>query len=188
MISLVSATAFVGLFFCNNTRRTRWSRWSPKLTHARHHCVAGNSNSVALSIVDFCMRIACWPHPWMSSYAWAFSEPNCTDIVQRICAVKPGRMRSAAMMLAASRSCLLGGFALLVALVTQVLDTQVLVALVTQVLVTLVTQCLRRCIMGEVCDTRAQGSTTLEWLGSAHCIGSTACSCLVIRDSHLLGV
>ena len=110
--------------------------------------------------------------------------------VQRIGAVKPGRMRSAAMVLAASRSYLLGGFALLVALVTQVLDTQVLVALValvTQVLVKLVTQCLRRCATGEVCGTR-QGSTILEWLGSAHCIGGTVCSYLVIRASHLLGV
>jgi hypothetical protein len=65
------------------------------------------------------------------------------------------------------------------------LVTQVLVTLVTQVLVT---QCLRRCCTGEVCGTRAQGSTALEWLGSAHCIGGTVCSYLVIRDSHLLGV
>jgi hypothetical protein len=70
--------------------------------------------------------------------------------VQRIGVVKPRHM--------------------LVALVTQVLVTlvtQVLVTLVTQVLVTLVTQvlvtqCLRRCDTGEVCDTRAKGSTTLE--------------------------
>jgi hypothetical protein len=62
--------------------------------------------------------------------------------VQRIGVVKPRHM--------------------LVALVTQVLVTlvtQVLVTLVTQVLVT---QCLRRCDTGEVCDTRAKGSTTLE--------------------------